>query len=235
MTNSRSASDKSICSSVVDLTHTLKEGIPTWDINCGFRLDTLWDHSKAKDSLSFKTQAISSANGIGTHIDAPAHRFLGGQTVDQIDLASLICSCAVIRVDEPPGENLIIGTNVVELYESKYGRIPPGTFVIFFTGWGKHWNDPQKYRNNLRFPSISPSTAELLLTRDICGIGTDTLSADAGDKAFPVHTLVLGAGKFLVENIANAGSLPDYGAEVAILPMKIEGATEAPLRMVAFI
>jgi len=42
-------------------------------------------------------------------------------------------------------------------------------------------------------------------------------------------------GKHIVENVANAKQLPPLGAHVLILPMKIEGATEAPVRMIAAI
>ena len=75
----------------------------------------------------------------------------------------------------------------------------------------------------------------MLLERGITGIGTDTLSVDTGLQEFPVHRAVLGAGKYLVENIANAKQLPATGAKILILPMKIKDGTEAPIRLIALV
>jgi kynurenine formamidase len=38
-----------------------------------------------------------------------------------------------------------------------------------------------------------------------------------------------------LENIANLGTLPETGSFVVALPMKIEGGSGAPVRIVAFI
>jgi kynurenine formamidase len=75
----------------------------------------------------------------------------------------------------------------------------------------------------------------MLLQRSIAGIGIDTLSCDRGDQGFPVHRIILGAGKYLVENIANAKELPPTGGRILVLPLKLEHGTEAPVRLVAFV
>ena len=124
---------------------------------------------------------------------------------------------------------------VIDKFENKYGKTSPHTFVIFYTGWEKHWSNPEKYRYNLSFPRIHEDTAKLLLERNIAGIGTDTLSADARGKDFSVHRAVLGAGKYLVENIAHAKDVPSTGAKIAIMPMKIKDGTEAPIRLIALV
>lgn len=66
-------------------------------------------------------------------------------------------------------------------------------------------------------------------------IGIDTLSPDAGGKDFPVHRVILGAGKYIVENIANAAAVPPTGAKILIMPVKIKDGTEAPVRLVAVV
>jgi len=75
----------------------------------------------------------------------------------------------------------------------------------------------------------------MLLERSIAGIGIDTLSCDRGDQGFPVHRVILGAGKYLVENIANAKELPPTGGRILVLPLKLKHGTEAPVRLVAFV
>lgn len=48
-----------------------------------------------------------------------------------------------------------------------------------------------------------------------------------------MHRAILGADKYLVENVANAKLLPPTGAKVLVLPIKIKDATEAPIRLIA--
>ncbi len=168
-------------------------------------------------------------------MDAPAHCVPGGQTIDALSLTDLITECVVIKTNYMGNENHSITPDIIEKFESAHGKIQGGTFILFYTGWDKHWNDKEKYQNNYSFPSVHEETAKLLLERNISGIGTDTLSADTGENGFPVHNLILGAGKYLVENVANAKELPETGFKIAILPMKIGEGTEAPIRLIAFL
>ena len=154
--------------------------------------------------------------------------------IDALALDILVVDCIVIKI-ENAGEKYVVMPTNVEAFEKSFGKIRPNTFVIFSTGWDAHWNTPKKYHNDHIFPCVHASTAELLVERNIAGLGIDTLSADTGAGGFPVHRTILGAGKYLVENIANAGSLPPVGAKILVLPMKIKDAAEAPIRLVALI
>jgi kynurenine formamidase len=107
-----------------------------------------------------------------------------------------------------------------------------GFFYDCLYGWDSVLNVPEKYRNNHVFPSISKEAASLLLERQIVGVGIDTLSPDRPEDGFPVHHLILEADKYIIENIANASKLPPVGAYTFALPLKIQGGTEAPLRLV---
>ena len=107
--------------------------------------------------------------------------------------------------------------------------------MIIRTGWDRFWNEPEKYRNNLQFPSIAHEAAILLLERQIVGLGIDTLSPDTPDSGYPVHQTLLSAGIYLIENVANSGQLPPMGSISLALPLKIAEATEAPMRFIALI
>ena len=60
----------------------------------------------------------------------------------------------------------------------------------------------------------------------------DTLSADKADSDYPVHRALLGAGKYLVKNIAYAEQLPAVGSYNMALPILTVGGTEAPIRLI---
>jgi kynurenine formamidase len=220
--------------SLIDLTHTLTPDIPGWDGDCCFRLHTAVDYADCSAPNLFRVQKMECKAGVGTHIDAPAHCIPGGKTIHEITLQELVLPCAVIKIADAD-EHFTLLPEHVHTYEEKHREIKEGSFVIVHTGWDRFWNDAKKYRNDLQFPSIGEESAKLLLSRGISGIGIDTLSPDAVGKDFPVHRLLLGAGKIIVENVANAGSLPEAGATIMIMPMKIGQGTEAPVRLSAMV
>jgi kynurenine formamidase len=219
----------------IDLTHTLSSDIPSWDGGCCFEATVSFDYKDSKSPNLFRINQINAKAGCGTHLDAPAHCIPGGKTIDTIELDSLVVDCIVIDVSARADENYVAMPDVIEKFEKENMLISENCFVIFYTGWSKHWNNRDQYRNSLRFPSIHESTAKILVERNVVGLGIDTLSPDAIGEDFPVHRVILGAGKFIVENIANADKLPITGSKVSILPIKIKDATEAPLRLIALI
>jgi kynurenine formamidase len=220
---------------ILDLTHTITPETPHFDGGCQFELHTVIDYKDCTPPNLFRVQKIETKAGIGTHMDAPAHIVKGGKTIESLELNNLVTDCVVIRVDNEVNEKYVIMPSVVEKFEEEHGKITPNSFVIFYTGWEQYWNNPEKFINDHMSPSLHISTGELLLERNIAGIGIDTLSIDSGAEDFPLHRLILGAGKYLVENVANAKELPPIGATIFVLPMKMKGATEAPIRLIALI
>ncbi len=220
---------------VVDLTHVLHKDIPGWDGDCGFKLSLSLDYKDCTPPNVFRKHDISTPCGVGTHMDSPSHVIPGGRTIDQITMEELVTDCVVIDVSHEADDNYIIMPVVVEKFEKKHGEIQPNSFVIFYTGWDKNWENPEKYINNHVFPSVHESTASMLLKRNISGLGIDTLSTDTGAVGFPVHHAILGANKYLVENVANAKDLPATGAKSLVMPLKIKDATEVPVRLIALI
>lgn len=220
---------------LIDLTHSLSPEIPGWDVGCGFEHHLHHDYDPTS-LYQFRTHKIQMNEGMGTHIDAPAHSFAGGRTITDLDVNELIAPCVVIDVSKQAHETYVATLLDVTNFEDEYGYIEDGSFVIFYTGWDKYWQQPEKYRNNLLFPSVSHEAAQFLLAeRKIAGLGIDTLSPDNPQNGYPVYKAVLGANKYIVENIANARSLPPKGSYSLCLPIKIKNGTEAPMRLVGII
>ncbi len=220
---------------LIDLTHTLSSESPSWDGDCGFEHQLHKDY-EAGAEYQFRTHKIHMHEGMGTHIDAPAHCRAGGRTIAELEVNELLAPCAVIDVSAKADENYVASLEDVKKFEESHGLILSRSFVIFYTGWDKFWQHPQQYRNNLRFPSVGIDAATFLLNeRNISGLGIDTLSPDNPKNGYPVHKAILGNNKFIVENIANAGALPPTGAYSLCLPIKVKNGTEAPMRLVALL
>lgn len=219
---------------VIDLTHALSPDIPTWDGSCGFEHHLNHDYDP-KAEYQFRTHKIRMSEGIGTHMDAPAHCCARAKTIDELDLAELVSPCVVIDIRKVSHERYSLSVQDVLDFEKVHGAIVEGSFVMVRTGWSRFWGEAEKYRNNHLFPDISEEAAALLLERGVRGLGIDTLSPDRGDQGFPVHKLMLSAEKYLVENAAHLDQMPAQGGFVLVMPLKIKGGTEAPVRLVGLI
>lgn len=220
----------------IDLTHPLDEKIPTWSGGCGFRLEVKLDYPQG-----LRVQSLKSHAGVGTHIDAPTHFFPDSWNIGDIPLENLIVPVCVLDLRHKMHPDLFIAPHDIELFEKKHGQIPDHTLVLANTGWSQFWNNPEHYRNpdpsgKMHFPGFSAEAATLLLERNIVGLGIDTLSPDGSHNGpgvrYPVHELILGAKKYILENVANLNQMPPKGAYAIALPPRAREATESAARLV---
>ena len=222
---------------VVDLTHPLHEDMPFWPGTAPFVIERLADYDKG-----YRMHRFSLWENIGTHVDAPAHFIEGKQSVNELGLNDLVAPVVVINVQNKVARepDYQLSVEDVLLWEERNGRIQPGVLVVMNTGWYKKFHEPQAYVNQdetgaLHFPGFSIATARLLVERDVAGIGIDTLSLDPGnDLSFPVHKIMLGAGKYQVENMNNLDAVPVKGAVVVIGVLPVTDASQAQARIFAF-
>jgi len=82
---------------------------------------------------------------------------------------------------------------------------------------------------------VSKEAAEFLAKqRHVSAVGIDTPSIDHGpSRDFIAHQVFGAANVPIFENVAALEKLPAKGATIFALPMKIEGGSGAPLRIVA--
>lgn len=127
----------------IDLTHTLSSPIPSWDGDCCFTAPIVYDYKDSKEPNLFRIHRIEAKAGCGTHMDAPAHCIPGGKTIDTLDLDTLLVDCIVIDISESAHEKYVAGLDCIETFEREHGKVPVGSFVIFYTGWDKYWDDKE--------------------------------------------------------------------------------------------
>ena len=226
---------------LIDLTHTLDEAVPGWNNACIFKMDLAIDYHQCSTDVKFRVHTLQMPAGMGTHMDSPSHCIPGGLTIDQLPLTDLIVPCVMIDVsrkvfvDGTVNEDYRVSVEDIQEFEAVHRTITEGSLVVINTGWQKFWSNPDRYRNDYKFPSVSIEAAQLLLTRNIVGLGTDTFSADRPVDEFRVHGAILGVGKYLVENIASAQLLPPVGSFVGVFPLKLKGGSESPIRLIGMI
>ena len=233
---------------LVDMSYPYNEDTIYWPTEKGFEKTTGFEGMTDK-GYYYTAYSIKTAEHGGTHLDAPVHFAEGRHTTDQIPLDRMIGDAAVIDVSSAASRNAdyLISVEDIQAWEKTHGRIPDRSIVLFRTGYGKHWPDRQAYLGTdargpeavpqLHFPGISPEAAQLLASeRQIDAVGIDTPSVDYGQsRYFKAHQILLGANIPAFENVANLDQLPPRGALVIALPMKIEGGSGAPLRIVGIV
>jgi kynurenine formamidase len=74
----------------------------------------------------------------------------------------------------------------------------------------------------------------------VVGFGAETVGIDAGaaggfDPPFPLHNLLLGAGRYGLTQLANVERLPASGAAIVVAPLKLVDGTGSPARVLAFV
>jgi isatin hydrolase len=187
---------------------------------------------------------------VGTHFDAPCHWVTGkGKAcVDDLDAKDFVGPAVVIDVSADAAKNAdFVATRQTILdWEQKHGRIPERAWVILRTGWGSRASDAKQFFNigadrAPHYPGFGKDSAEFLTKeREILGVGTEAIGTDAAvgataEPAFPNHSIMHGAGKFGLTQLANVDRLPATGAIIIAAPLKLEDGSGSPVRVVALV
>ena len=231
----------------VDLTHAFSESTVYWPSDtAGFQLTQL-AFGPTEGGWFYASYEFASAEHGGTHLDAPIHFAEGRLSADQIPLSGLMGPAAVVDVTDRATPDYLVTVDDIMRCEADHGEIPNGGILLIRTGWGSRWSDRAAYLGTemtgpeavaeLHFPGVSADAAEWLVeNRGIVGLGIDTPSIDYGQSTdFRAHVTLYAENISGFENVANLDLLPDAGAYVVALPMKIEGGSGGPLRIVAFV
>jgi kynurenine formamidase len=232
----------------IDLTHSFSSKTVYWPTSDTFKLETVFQ-GETKNGFYYAANRFCAAEHGGTHLDAPIHFRVGGQRIDQIPIEKFIGQAVVVDVSEKALAMADYQVNIEDFqqWEAKNGKIPEHSMAFIYTGYGRYWQNRQKYLGTeergqdavakLHFPGLHPQAAAWLAKeRRVKAIGLDTASIDYGQsKLFETHQILSQHSVAIFENIANLEQLPAIGATVIALPMKIEGGSGAPLRIVAMI
>jgi kynurenine formamidase len=206
-------------------------------------------HSSAAESFAL-------GGHVGTHIDALCHYSCGGKLhggQEAAPVQSYAGGIEKLSVDTIApifrrGVLLdIAGATILpEDFEiapahldaaAKCVEIRPGDVVLLRTGWATYWDDPRKFVSGVRGPGPSLAGARWLSDRGIFAAGSDTLAFEkVPAPAMPVHVhLLVEAGIHIMEclNLEELSAAHLYQFLFVAAPLKIRGATGAPIRPMA--
>lgn len=221
----------------VDLTHVFRAGFPVYSLDEPTR-ETLVTIPRD----GYYSQRWTFAEHTGTHVDVPGHFVAGARLAPDLRLDELFAPIVVVDVSDRVGADpdTVVTPADLRRFERRHGRIPPRALVCMYSGWETRVTNAEDYRNTgpdgrFHFPGFGVDAVEWLLDRrGIAGIGVDTLSLDNGaSTTFDVHTRLLGADRYGVENLRNLALLPPRGASAFVGLVPWEAGSGGPCRVVA--
>jgi kynurenine formamidase len=189
--------------------------------------------------LTWAHEVFTATTQMGTHLDTLGHLHAGRASVEEIATASGLTRLGaetlpqiVTRgwlVDVAPLERGdVIGLGAVVGIDAE-----PGDAVLFHTGWGERWDDPDAYLDGQPGPGLE--LAAWLAERGVALTGADTWSygpvpAENPERPFEVpQRLNVEHGVLVVENLDLTELARDGIREFALVLTfpKLRGATGA--------
>jgi kynurenine formamidase len=235
-------SNQNSYSAVIDLTHNLNDHSPNWE---GTEKSPFEAHELGNiDRDGYYSRIFTTQEHYGTHLDAPAHFAKGMWTVEQIPAERLVRPLVVLDVRAKVKGNPDYEVSVQDVadWESAHGPLPTGAVVMAYTGWDTRWSSQKEFQNlgsdHLpHYPGYSVETAKFLVrTRDVVGLGIDTMSVDIGaTTTYPVHQFTAKESVYHLECVANLAEAPLSGATVVVAPIKLENGSGGPVRLLALV
>lgn len=153
----------------------------------------------------------------GTHVDAPLHMVVDGETIETLPLEKLVGPCKVF--DLTAVEDRITVKDIEGL------DIGKDDFLLFKT---KNSFDEEF---NFDFVFVAEDAAAYLAEIGVSGVGVDALGIERSQEGHPTHKTLFASGVIIIEGLR----LKDISEGEYIMcaaPLKLSGVDASPARIV---
>jgi len=229
----------------VDLTHAITPDIPIWvgfgpteffPTKCG---RDMGDWASKGDVFNYEDHGFVATgyrfttDQCGTQLDAPAHFYKFGATVDEYPATYCIRPLVVIDVHEQTEKEPAYHCNLadVKAWEDEHGAIPEGSVVMIRSDHSKKWENKEEFEAHL--PGVNLDAIKYLHeTRHILFHGHECLDTDT-TGAMIGETWILHHNYCQAEGVSNLWMVPEAGALIAIGFPKLKGGVGGYARYIA--
>lgn len=211
---------------IIDLTHTIAEGMPVYPGTEGPSLKPASSYEKD----GFKETLMTMYSHTGTHMDAPAHLFAHRTTLDAFDVAQFVGKALVIDcTDLGEGDKITL-----EKIKSARGDADDADFLLFRTGWDQRWGRCEYFGD---YPALTAEAADYIIKSGKKGVGLDVIGIDPiADSNLTIHKQLFQESEIVViENLKNLNLAGSGLFTFCALPMKYQNADGAPIRAIAIL
>ncbi len=180
----------------------------------------------------FLAESMFMVTHTGTHVDAPFHFEPRGRKLDEVPLERFVAPGHVLDVRGLPAKGAIRPEHLRSARRQLPNRMRRGDAVLLRTGWWERRRGTPAYL--FENPGVTKAAAELLADWGARLVGIDTANIDRpDDPEYPAHHTFLQANVPVIENVANLAALRSSAFLLLALPLKLEGASGSPIRLVA--
>ncbi len=200
---------------LVDISQTLRAGLPGWPGDTPFGSDATWNHGPG---CPVRVSRYAASTHAGTHADAPLHYDPDGATIDVVALDAFV---GPARVLDLRGCGDVI---TPDLLAAASGGPPRVLFRTYERFPHEAWSES--------FVTLAADAVRLLAAWDAVLIGIDSPSIDLqAAKVLHAHEAARVAGLRILEGLVLDGvEAGDY--ELIALPIRLGGLDAAPVRAV---
>ena len=197
-----------------------------------------------ENDVNWVTEQVTATMQLGTHLDALSHLQIGDRGYNGWSVAELADTAGVKKLGVETVPQIVTRGWLVDvdgfgpgdvIGVEHLGDLPPepGDAVLFHTGWGACWDDPDTYVSGEPGPGYE--VAAWLAEHGVALTGCDTWSygpvpAEDPDRPFEVPQILNAKhGVFIVENLDLSELAADGVREFALVLThpKLRGATGA--------
>lgn len=155
----------------------------------------------------------------GTHIDAPLHMVVDGDTFETIPLDNLVGQCKVFDLNEV--ENGVSKADLERL------DIQKGDFVLLKT------KNSFEETFNFDFIYLAQDGAEYLSELGVRGVGIDSLGIERSQEGHPTHKTLFANDIIIIEGL-RLKEIEQGEYFMVAAPLKLVGTDASPARVLLF-
>jgi len=250
---------------VFDLAQPYFPGMPHHPSHPPFLFGLVKQHGEyvGPSGNSSAADGLALGSHVGTHIDALCHFSCGGKLFGGVEAASaqsyqqgvgahsidtvppivrrgiLLDVARQVGVDALPPDFEITPERLDQAVQTQGLEVQRGDVVLLRTGWARYFHEAARFVSEVHGPGPARAGAEWLSRRHIFAAGSDTLAFEkVPDANMPVHVhLLVESGIHIIEclNLEELASAAAWTFLLVAAPLKIRGATGAPVRPLAIV
>ncbi len=225
-------------SRIIDLSQPIETGQPVYPGLAKTLINT-WNtyeetarvQGQGKMDRLYTTCSVFFSDHCSTHIDALVHFGQRPLTAEKIPLE--LCYAPGVALDfshKAPGE-YVRPEDLQKALQAVGAVIHPGDVVLMHTGASRFWGDPRYFSHIV---PIQAEAVRYLYEQGVRVIGVDAITIDI-DPTYPAHVLAKELDYYHIENLTHIDQLVGRRFQFAGFPLKLVGASGAPLRAVAIL
>jgi len=202
---------------IIDLTLTMRHGMR----------GVAWEQANTVEQDGWNARTLHLYSHAGTHMDSQTHFAAGPGTIDVTPLERCMGPAWVVNLEGIADKTAITVAHLGVVA----AKFTTGDSLLLRTGWSRHVNAPQHYRDC--FPRISEELARWCVAHEVNVLGVEPPSvADVNDMAelTLIHRILLGANITIVEGLTGMDQITEEEVFFVAAPLKIEGGDGCPCR-----